>query len=61
MPKLRDFKKFLVQEDGPNTVEYAMILASMIAVCIAAVIHLTTKTGDSFESSSEAISGAISN
>lgn len=61
MPKLRDFNKFLAEEDGPTTVEYAIMLAMIIGVCIVAVVYLATKTGDSFDSSSGAISGAISN
>ena len=61
MSKIQDFKKFLAEEEGPTTVEYAIMLAVIIGVCIVAVLHLATKTGDSFESSSGAISGAISN
>ena len=61
MPKLRDFKKFLAEEDGPTTVEYAIMLAMIIGVCIVAVVYLANQTGDSFDSSSGAISGAISN
>lgn len=51
----------MAEEEGPTTVEYAIMLAMIIGVCIVAVLHLATKTGDSFESSSGAISGAISN
>jgi pilus assembly protein Flp/PilA len=29
--------QFLVQEDGPTTVEYAVLLASIILVCIGAI------------------------
>ncbi len=61
MPKLTDIKKFLAEEDGPTTVEYAIMLAMILGVCIVAVAYLAAKTGDSFDSSSGAISGAVSN
>ncbi|HBV62510.1 MAG TPA: Flp family type IVb pilin [Rhodopirellula sp.] len=61
MPQLTDIKKFLAEEDGPTTVEYAFMLAMILGVCIVAVAYLATKTGDSFDASSGAISGAMSN
>ncbi len=61
MPKLADIKKFLTEEDGPTTVEYAIMLAMILGVCIVAVTYVATKTGDSFDASSGAISGAMSN
>ncbi|MDC0287939.1 Flp family type IVb pilin [bacterium] len=61
MPKLTQIKKFLAEEDGPTSVEYAIMLSMIIGICIVAVVYLATKTGDSFDSSSGAISGAISN
>ena len=30
-------KKFLVSEDGPTAVEYAVMLALIIVVCLAAI------------------------
>ena len=30
-------KKFLVSEDGPTAVEYAVMLALIIGVCLAAI------------------------
>ena len=61
MPQLTDIKKFLAEEDGPTTVEYAIMLAMILGVCIVAIAYLATKTGDSFDSSSGAIWGAMSN
>ena len=61
MPKLTAIKKFLAEEDGPTTIEYAIMLAMILSVCIVAVAYLATKTGDSFDSSSGAISGAMTN
>ena len=61
MPKLTAIRKFLAEEDGPTTVEYAIMLAMILGVCIVAIAYLATKTGDSFDSSSGAISGAMTN
>lgn len=48
-------------EQGSTTVEYAVIIALIVGVCIAAVSTLTQATRQSFENSSAAISGAIGN
>lgn len=50
---------FLSSEDGPTTVEYAVILALIVGACLAAVQSLATATGDSFQTSSNAIDGAL--
>ncbi len=34
---LNSIKKFVVSEDGPTAVEYAVMLALIIVVCLAAV------------------------
>lgn len=52
-------KRFLVTEDGPTTVEYAVILALIVAVCIGAIQTMAIATKDSFDSSSNAIDGAF--
>ena len=36
-------KKFLREEDGPTAVEYAVMLALIVAVCIAAVNLMATR------------------
>jgi pilus assembly protein Flp/PilA len=33
----KSVKRFLVSEDGPTAVEYAVMLALIVVVCIAAV------------------------
>jgi pilus assembly protein Flp/PilA len=53
--------KFFVEEDAATAVEYAVMLALIIAVCIASVTFLATKTADSFDTSANAIAGAFSN
>jgi pilus assembly protein Flp/PilA len=34
---INSIKKFVVSEDGPTAVEYAVMLALIIVVCLAAV------------------------
>ena len=53
-------KRLLVSEDGPTTVEYAVILALIVAVCIGAIQTMAVATRDSFDSSANAIDGAFS-
>ena len=41
--------KFLKSEDGPTAVEYAVMVALIIVVSIAAITTLGTKVKDTFE------------
>lgn len=41
-------KKFLVSEDGPTAVEYAVMLALIIVVCLAAVSTVGTRANQKF-------------
>lgn len=52
---------FVAEEDGTTAVEYAVMLALIIAVCIGSVTILARGTADSFDTSSNAIAGAFSN
>src|SRR6266702_4041987 len=40
--------RFLAQEDGPTAVEYAVMLALIIAVCIAAITTLANNANSTF-------------
>ncbi|MBX3449940.1 MAG: Flp family type IVb pilin [Planctomycetaceae bacterium] len=42
-------KKFLVSEDGPTAVEYAVMLALIIIVCLTAVQAVGTSAKAKFE------------
>jgi len=56
MKKFADsVKKFLVSEDGPTAVEYAVMLALIIVVCLAAVSAVGTKANAKFN----AVSGYL--
>jgi pilus assembly protein Flp/PilA len=46
---------FLVSEDGPTAVEYAVMLALIIMVCIAAVTAVGTSTSTSFNNMSKSM------
>jgi len=50
---------FLRNEDGPTAVEYAVMLAMIIIVCMAGVQALTSKTADSYNSSGAAIDAVM--
>ncbi|QDT28908.1 Flp family type IVb pilin [Gimesia panareensis] len=42
-------KNFLIEEDGPTAVEYAVMLAAIIIVCLAAIGAVGTNTNALFE------------
>ena len=41
-------KKFIVSEDGPTAVEYAVMLALIIVVCLAAVSAVGSNANSKF-------------
>ena len=44
----RQFVSFLKREDGPTAVEYAVMLALVIVVCIAAITTLGSNANNTF-------------
>ena len=52
--------RFLRDVDGPTAVEYAVMLALIIVVCMAGVQLLTQETAESYDRSSAAIEAAMS-
>ena len=56
----RKIWRFLVCEDGPTAIEYAMMAALVIAVCVLAVDAVGSKLGESFTNSSNSITTAVS-
>jgi pilus assembly protein Flp/PilA len=42
-------QRFLVMEDGPTAVEYAVMLALIVIVCIAAIRSVGTNANLTFE------------
>jgi pilus assembly protein Flp/PilA len=49
---------FLKREDGPTAVEYAVMLALIIVVCITAITALGTNANKTFTSVSNVIANA---
>jgi pilus assembly protein Flp/PilA len=41
-------RRFLASEDGPTAVEYAVMLALIIIVCLAAISSLGSNTSSEF-------------
>lgn len=52
-------RRLCADEDGPTAVEYAVMLALIVGVCITSVQALATATGDSFNTSSTQIASAL--
>ncbi len=52
-------RKFIAAEDGPTAVEYAVMLALIVGVCITSVNLLAQRTGQSFEDSAGQLAGAM--
>ena len=52
---------FLQDESGPTAVEYAMMLALIVVVCIGAVGALTSAVDASFTTSANTINNATGN
>jgi len=50
--------EFLKREDGPTAVEYAVMLALIVVVCIAAITQLGTASSSTFSNVGTAISGS---
>jgi pilus assembly protein Flp/PilA len=49
---------FLAREDGPTAVEYAVMLALIIVVCITAITALGTNANKTFTTVGTTIGGA---
>ena len=47
---LNNFRQFVVSEDGPTAVEYAVMLALIIVVCIVAIQAIGTNANLTFNS-----------
>jgi pilus assembly protein Flp/PilA len=51
--------QFLKDESGPTAVEYAVMLALIVAACLSSVGMLANATGDSFNSSAGQLSTVL--
>ncbi len=49
-------QRFLVCEDGPTAVEYAVMLALIVIVCLTAIQAIGTKASAKFNAAANALS-----
>ena len=54
---LRNVRQFLVNEDGPTAVEYAVMLALIIVVCLTAIQAIGTNANATFNSVATVLPG----
>ncbi len=50
--------EFVKKEDGPTAVEYAVMLALIIVVCLVAITALGTAANQTFSNVGSAVSGS---
>ena len=50
-------QRFLVSEDGPTAVEYAVMLALIIIVCLTAIQSIGTNANTTFQSVATKLAG----
>lgn len=48
-------KNFLVSEDGPTAVEYAVMLALIVIVCLSAIGAIGTNASAKFQDAADAL------
>ncbi|MEN6451992.1 MAG: Flp family type IVb pilin [Thermoguttaceae bacterium] len=51
-------RRFLVAEDGPTAVEYAVMLALIVIVCLGAISAIGTKANAVFQSTADSLAAS---
>jgi pilus assembly protein Flp/PilA len=51
----RSIQRFLVSEDGPTAVEYAVMLALIVVVCLTAIQAVGTNANNKFNAVKNAL------
>jgi pilus assembly protein Flp/PilA len=51
-------QRFLVSEDGPTAVEYAVMLALIVIVCLTAINAIGTNANTTFQNVADSIAGS---
>jgi pilus assembly protein Flp/PilA len=51
-------RRFLVSEDGPTAVEYAVMLALIVIVCLVAISAVGTRTSATFDTVQKSLGGS---
>ncbi len=60
MSMMKSVVEFLKKEDGPTAVEYAVMLALIVVVCIAAITALGTNANSTFSAVGSTVKPAAS-
>ena len=55
---LKPLREFLLNEDGPTAVEYAVMLALIVVVCIAAITALGSNANSTFTKVGTTVAGS---
>jgi pilus assembly protein Flp/PilA len=53
----KKIRNFLVSEDGPTAVEYAVMLALIVIVCLTAIRSIGTNANTTFQGVATALGG----
>jgi pilus assembly protein Flp/PilA len=62
LPNIRpSLVRFLVAEEGPTTVEYAVLLSLIVGICYVAITTLGTSAGNTFNSVEAGVGGTVAN
>jgi len=51
-------RNFLVSEEGPTAVEYAVMLALIVIVCLTAIASVGSKTNTLFNNAATSMTGS---
>lgn len=52
---IQSARRFLISEDGPTAVEYAVMLALIVIVCLTAIQAIGTNASAKFQQSADAL------
>jgi len=55
---LKKVQRFLVSEDGPTAVEYAVMLALIIIVCLTTIGNIGTNANQTFDTVAQQLTSA---
>ncbi len=55
---IRSLRKFCNSEDGPTAVEYAVMLALIVIVCLGAIRLIGTNANTQFQRVSQSLAGS---
>jgi len=56
----KKIQHFLVSEDGPTAVEYAVMLALIVVVCLTAISAIGSNANTAFEKVADELNTAVS-